>query len=89
MGNAAGVATDSPGTTRGWISLVVGVLFPAGGFVTWRKGTRRRPVERVRTRVGAAMAERAGVIPEHASDDALPDNAPAWLRVWPTRNRGS
>jgi threonine/homoserine/homoserine lactone efflux protein len=81
VGQAAGSSSDSPGTTRGWISLVLGVLFLAAGLITWLRGNRKRPVNRVRTRVGVAMAERAGVLPDVPADDTeIPDDAPGWVR---------
>jgi threonine/homoserine/homoserine lactone efflux protein len=81
VGSAAGTATDSPGTPRGWISRVVGVLFLAGGVITWVRGAHKRPVARARKRVGAAIAERAGVLPEQEQDEtALPEDAPGWAK---------
>lgn len=43
-GRAAGThETDDPSTVRGWIGLVVGVLFLAGGVVTVARRPQQRP----------------------------------------------
>lgn len=41
VGQTAETSSDDPTTARGWISLVVGVLFLGGGAVSWFRPLRR------------------------------------------------
>lgn len=56
VGRAADAGSEDPSTIRGWISVVVGVLFLAAGAVSWFRPVRRSVSPRSRGAMGHADA---------------------------------
>ncbi|SDT26430.1 GAP family protein [Microlunatus soli] len=95
IGHSAGASsTDEPAAVRGWISLVVGLLFLIGGVVSWLRGRHRKvapptaraaadaavhPASLVRT-VAAPLPPLARQDPAQKVADSAHHDQPAWVQ---------
>ncbi|GGU33180.1 GAP family protein [Nocardioides albus] len=60
VGRTADAGSDDPSTVRGWISIVVGVLFLVAGAVSWFRPVRRSISPRSAGAVGPASTDEPG-----------------------------